>query len=230
MPGIGGSQILNTVSVCRTFRLDGLQEVLRKTNPQIKPVSLIWQVGELSAQDYVDTSVANFLVKKKAPDEVFPHLGKSDIQDLHKGWRDWYRDEFRRYWKVDDLAELLFHEAASFDSAVTPAPSLLAYLKQQTETYLWQYYDAMNQRHGLSLETSADLKNTLALTTAFEELAYALRSRGKHKEAQDVTGYVRNLRHYVEDLNRFKEDKVLADNLPEQDYTDFITFLHDLSA
>jgi hypothetical protein len=221
-------RIFSTVSVCRSFRLNGLQEILKRTKLNIKPVTLIWQVGDLSARGYFDTSVVNFVVnpdKAKEALSTLKDISPFEPLELHEEWREWYQEEFRRYFKADDLAELLFHEAASFEKHKEEVEGKFEYLKNKTLGYLRDYYDNIVEKQNLDLKKSSDIKETAELKQAFGDLVSGLKEERKLEKAQEVTEYISNLRHYIEDevLNRF--DEILSSS----EYEAFIEFLDSLN-
>jgi len=218
-------RIFNTVAVCRSFRLNGLSEILKSVKLNIKPVSLIWQVGDLSAQGYFDTSVASFIVDRDKAKEAIKTLNDPSLLELHKKWRDWYYAEFQRYFKPDDLAELLYHEAA----ILPEEPSRIEKLIAKTVEYLWEYYDAVVEKQKFDLEKSIEFekKDVLTFKDAFALLS-KLCDKSDNDEKYEIQQYSMNLRKFIEEFNRFvgKEDDKGV--LLEEEYKKFCDFIASL--
>jgi hypothetical protein len=228
--------IFGTVSVCRSFRLNGLQEILKRTKSNIRPVTLIWQVGDLSARGYFDTSpVVNFIVNRDEARKVIPQLTDPTPQQLHEEWLEWYQEEFGRYFKADDLSELLFHKAAVMKQEGAPPGDILENLKKTTQDSLWNYYDHLNEAHSCALPSARDIRKTASIKTAFEDLASQLKSQQAYEEAQEVTEYLANLHRYIKELNRFDGDIFTPPEAPgaaeppkSAEYSAFLDFLTSL--
>ena len=213
-------RIRDTVSVCRSFRLNGLQEVLKRTELEVTPVALIWQVGDLSAQGYLDSNISSFIVKRDQVQQVKSGLG----EELHREWREWYREEYWRYFKVDDLAELIFHEAA----ILSEGEARLEAIKNKTLQHLWDYYDGVIVEQQLDLKKSFEFddEGATAFKSAFDVLISRLSSTGDNEKLYEAQHYISNLIEFIKDkeLNRF--DEVLS----KEEYTMFLEFLDDLAS
>lgn len=216
---LDSEQIFNTVSVCRSFRLNGLQSVLRYQQPDLKPITLLWQVGDLNAKGYVKSKVVTYLVNPEEAQRVLPQLDASSKHELHEQWRNWYQEEYRRYFKADDLAELIYHEAACLEKD----PQRLERLQHKATEYLGEYYDEVRARQHVSLPKFLELKDQPArLPKAFTNLASQLQKKGERDKAQEVREYIASVRRYITDLNRF--DEVLS----KSEYNEFVTSLDTL--
>lgn len=214
-------KIFNAVSVCRSFRLNGLQAILRNQQPEIKPITLLWQVGDLNAKGYLNSKVVTYHVDPEKAKEVIPTLDKPSERELHEEWRNWYQEEFRRYFKADDLAELIYHETACLEK---DKPKL-ELLQQKTTEYLGEYYDEIRARQHVSLPKFFELKDQPArLPKAFTNLASRLQKKGEREQAQEAREYIPTVRRYITDLNRFEEI------ISTSEYNDFVKFLDALIA
>jgi hypothetical protein len=229
--------IFAATSVCRSFRLNGLQEILKRTESDIRPVTLIWQVGDLSARGYFDTSpVVKFIVNRDKAREVVPNLTDPTPQQLHEKWLDWYQEEFNRYYKADDLSELLFHKAAVLKQEGNSSQKILEHLEKTTQDSLWNYYDHLNAEYSCTLPSAQEIRETTPIKTAFEDLASQLKSQQVYEEAQEVTEYLANLHRYIKELNRFDEDIFAPESLESAEsvksagYSAFREFLKSLDA
>lgn len=128
--------VLRCVSVCRSFRLEGLQTVLIQIHSKVEPVKLIWDIGDLSAKGYI--SGGRYVVNHKKVKDVIQKLEKSLRCELHKKWGEWYQGEFEKKGNVEDLAELLYHEA-SYLKESDPGGDVLEYLKSEAKEHLSFY-------------------------------------------------------------------------------------------
>lgn len=221
-------RIFNTVSVCRTFRLNGLQEILRRTQLNIKPVALLYQIGDLSNRGYFDTNVANYIVDHQKAKNVIPTLHDPSSIKLHKEWRAWYQEEFRRYFKPDDLAELLYHEAELLYHEVanlSEPETRLEELQTKTLGYVWEYHDSLIVQQQLDLKKSFEYEERTAdvFVSSWSAVIARLSEAGDDEKLYEVQQYLPNLQEFIEDkkLNRF--DEILG-----KDYAKFLEFLGSL--
>lgn len=138
-------EIFRCVSVCRTFQLSGLQEILRRTHYPIEPVHILWYIGDLSAGDYLRFQTNwDYIVNHKKAREVIKDLDDPSSADLHEAWRGWHREEFENKRKFEDLAELLYHETAYFyfKTCSRKGNGIVDYLKKKAKEYLEFYVES----------------------------------------------------------------------------------------
>lgn len=216
---LDSTQVFNTISVCRSFRLNGLQSILRYQQPDINPIILLKQIGDLNAKGYVNSQVVNYVVDPARAKNIIPNLETPSERELHEQWRNWYEEEYRRYFKADDLAELIYHESACLEKS----PQRLELLQQKITDYLGEYYDEVRARQQVSLPKFLVLKDQPAsLSKAFTNLASRLQKKGEREKAQEVREYIATVRRYITDLNRF--DEVLS----KSEFDDFVKSLDAL--
>lgn len=135
----GNLQLFEHVCVCRSFKLDGLQAILRQTGIQIELPILFKTIGDLNASGWLHTYIGSYIVDRSKAIERIESWEENDISlsyERYKTWRDWYQNEFQKRWKVEDLAELLYHEAACFIKDPSLQGDVVEYLKGKTKKYL----------------------------------------------------------------------------------------------
>lgn len=159
--------IFHCVSVCRSFTLEGLLEINKTLPSPIAPVDLIWKIGELSARG--DIMGGQYIVNHEKAKEFIENTkdtsGKPSISDLHEAWRDWYQSKFEQNYKAEDLAELLYHEAAYFKYS-EPQGDVIHHLQAKTRHYLRTYSQSDHFRQ----EEFAEYKKHLITQLECEEL------------------------------------------------------------
>ncbi len=139
---VAKDEIFQRVCVCRSFRLEGLLEILKRTDSQVEPTTLFMWVGDLNASGHFRTLIGSYIVNHDKAKETISKWNDSLYCEEHNNWRDWYKSEFEKKWKGEDLAELLYLEAASFRKGSHTARNILDHLKLKTTEYLHRYIQA----------------------------------------------------------------------------------------
>lgn len=151
MLGVGDvdvkDKIFQRVCVCRSFRLNGLQKILESTDFQVEPSVLLICVGDLNASGHFYNHIESYIVDFEKAENVISTWHPSSSCDLHKKWREWYRSEFEENFKVENLAELLYHEAGCFKNCPDKKDNILDYLKSVTRNYLSFYIRSRHLKH-----------------------------------------------------------------------------------
>ena len=136
---LSSSQIFAIVCVCRSFKLDGLIEVMQRFVTTFDYAELIWLMGDLSASEMLHHGIGNYVVNHAIAKGYILQMEASHILQLHENWRDWYQKEFRKNNQAEDLAELLFHEAACFKYRPSSKGKICNVLQNKTKEYLKFY-------------------------------------------------------------------------------------------
>lgn len=199
-------EIFIRVCVCRSFRLSGLNHILQKfpiNSEKFTTLKLLELIGKLTSEGYVGSrlGITEYIVNRKKAERV--ELNDSSPCELHAAWRDWYDDEFGRYHRFEDLSEWLYHEAAymkkSPEESTSRRERILESLKSEVQIRLWDYYGFVVKEYMIDVTLPhPDFQK------AFNTLTTYLKNRQHEDKLKDVTDYIPNLIHRINDLKMFE--------------------------
>lgn len=212
------AEIFQRVYVCRAFRLSGLHQILQRfpTSPPIDLIMLPWKLGDLAQAKQIYNEQGYYVVNPDKGRDFSVEPSEPSACTLHDAWRDWYQLEFGKHHQYQELAELLYHEAAY--SKCTAATELIVILQKNVEKYLWEYCRSFED-----LFTPNFTLPFPHLKKAFEQLTIYLQNNGYEEQANEVSSYLENLRDWIAKLNRW--DGILS----VSEYKTFSTFLNSLT-
>ena len=212
------AELFQRIHVCRAFRLSGLHHILQRfsTIPPIDKNKLPWKLGDLVQAKYIYNEKGYYVVDPERVKDFSPKSPDFSACSLHDAWRDWYQLEFGKHHQHQELAELLYHEAAY--SKCTAASELIAILQKNVEKYLWEYCRSFE-----SLFTPTFTLPFPHLKNAFEQLTIYLQDNGYEELSNDVSSYLEHLIDWLTKLNRWDE------MVSSSEYDTFITFLNSLN-
>ncbi len=200
-------QIFDRVCVCHSFQLSGLQAILKTfpTEPPIEDHVLTWITGELNRAEYIMSENQYHIIRQeKKISEFFLKLEEPSYCSLNKAWLEWYESKYRRYFRVYDLASLLFHHISYYhDTPYHKAceqekNSILDHLQSEVEKHLWEY--CWSKLETLDESRASQYKS---LSQAFGVLGHKL----PHPVREEAVHYVRNLKELIEEIELF--DRIL---------------------
>ena len=211
------TEIFHRIYVCRAFRLSGLHQILQRfpTTPHLDPSMLPWKLGELTS---IYREKEYYIVSPERAKTFRLESPEPSYCTLHDAWRDWYRSEFGKHHRYEDLVELLYHEAAYLKRCTSVTEPVTETLQKNIQEYLWEYCR--------SFESLFNLTFTLPfphLKKAFVQLTIYLQQNGREEQSNDVSSYLENLIDWITKLNRWEEI------LSSSEYATFNTFLNTLS-
>lgn len=213
--------ILRCICVCLSFKLSGLEEMLHRFSStfQLNPGLFFMQVGELINQQYfkAESRITDYIVDRKKINAFEKQLQPSLLYELHHAWREWFQQEFDKFFEFKDLSALIYHEALCFQYSKNAEQSILDYLKLKLQESLVKYYSSVAEvlEAAIPQEISSNPQKIIDwLLSQDEEL----------DRKKEVTEYIEKLIDRIEELHVF--DNILT-------ATESITlmkFLHSLKA
>ena len=200
-------EVFKRVCVCRSFRLTGLAEILKKPGFEVEsvpcndPVKLIWLMGDLSANGYVKIKwdkISDYIVSREKADAVIPTLTSPSFCELHDVWRTWYERVYKKHFKVEDLAALMYHETAFFKCCPKSEEDAVAYLEKKSKDLLSEYF-----KH------SSSVANSLSVTLSPKQAPPPpedtfIEDSEVQEEHKKFGEYISALSERIEELQMFK--------------------------